>query len=97
MRRTRSGRFTIAQAVALADVRAAALVPPEAATDLPVRTVPAIYVPYLFNGVQLGTHVFLGPEAQRFQLLDEQGRLLAVAHDEAGRTVYDRVFPELSR
>jgi hypothetical protein len=33
----------------------------------------------------------------QFQLLDEAGTLIAVAHLEAGRTIYDRVFPELTR
>jgi hypothetical protein len=30
--------------------------------------------------------------AERFQLVDEAGRLLAIGHAEAGRVVYDRVF-----
>jgi hypothetical protein len=46
------------------------------------------------SGLQLPVSTW-GLNAAQFQLFDESGRLLAVAHDEAGRTVYDRVFPEL--
>jgi len=47
--------------------------------------------------VQLPVSTFGADGLERFQLVDESGRLLAIAHPQAGRTVYDRVFPELTR
>lgn len=96
LRRVRSGRFTIDQAVTLDRLGEAVLVPPEQAIDLPRVTVPDALVPPVLSGVQLPVATW-SHEASQFQLLDERGRLLAVAHAEAGRTVYDRVFPELVR
>jgi tRNA pseudouridine55 synthase len=95
LRRTRSGRFTIDQAVTLDRLGEAALVPPGLALDLPRVTVPAALVPQVLSGVRLATEAFGSQECGIFQLLDEQGQLLAIAHTEAGCTVYDRVFPEL--
>jgi tRNA pseudouridine55 synthase len=97
LRRTRSGRFTLDQAVPLARLVEATVIPPELATDLPSVTVPGALVAQVFNGVQLPATAFGAAGLERFQLLDESGRLLAVAHSQAGRTVYDRVFPELTR
>ncbi|TMQ12331.1 MAG: tRNA pseudouridine(55) synthase TruB [Deltaproteobacteria bacterium] len=96
LRRTRSGRFTIDQAVTLDRLADAALVPPEHALDLPRAIVSAAHVAQVLSGVQLPPHAFGAEGYKLFQLLDEDGRLLAVAHEEAGRTVYDRVFPELA-
>ena len=96
LRRTRSGRFHLAQAVALDHIADAPLVPPEQATDLARVVVPAAQVAQVLSGVQLPAAAW-GAEAKQFQMLTEDGRLLAVAHVEAGRTVYDRVFPELIR
>jgi tRNA pseudouridine55 synthase len=97
LRRTRSGRFTIDQAVTLDRLAEATVIPPELATDLPRVVVPRVLVPQVWNGVQLPVAAFGADGLERFQLLDEQGRLLAIAHAEAARTVYDRVFPELTR
>jgi tRNA pseudouridine55 synthase len=94
LRRTRSGRFAIEQAVAIDRLADARLVPPEQALDLPRVVVPAAQIHTVLSGVQHPVAVW-GIEAKQFQMFDEQGRLLAVAHSEAGRTVYDRVFPEL--
>ena len=96
LRRTRSGRFTIDQAVPLARLAEAALIPPAQATELPAVTVPNELVAQIFNGVQLPIATFAADGLARFQLLDEDGQLLAVAHPQDGRTVYDRVFPELA-
>jgi tRNA pseudouridine55 synthase len=100
LRRVRSGRFAIEQAVTLERLLEplddAVLVPPEHALDLPRVTVPRALRAPVLSGVQLPVATW-SIEAKGFQLLDEEGRLLAVAHAEAGRTVYDRVFPELVR
>lgn len=97
LRRTRSGKFTLDQAVTLDRLAGATLVPLEQATDLPSVTVPAALVAQVYSGVQRPVTAFAADGLERFQLVDEDGRLLAIAHPEAGRTVYDRVFPELSR
>jgi tRNA pseudouridine55 synthase len=97
LRRTRSGRFTLDHAVALDRLTEAKLIPPEQATDLPVVTVPGPLVAHVFNGVQLPVVAFGADGLERFQLFNEAGRLLAIAHPDSGRTVYDRVFPELTR
>jgi tRNA pseudouridine55 synthase len=97
LRRTRSGKFTIEQAVTLDRLAEATLIPPERATDLPSVTVPGYLIAQVFNGVQLPVTTFGAEGLERFQLVDEGGRLLAVAHPQAGRTVYDRAFPELTR
>lgn len=96
LRRIRSGRFTIEQAVPLDRLGDAQLIPPEHALELARVTVPRALVAPVLSGAPLPTAAW-GTEAQQFQLLDEEGALLAVAHGEAGRTVYDRVFPELIR
>jgi tRNA pseudouridine55 synthase len=96
LRRTRSGPFTIEQAIALDRLTEATLIPPAHATDLPAVTVPQPLVEQIFNGVQLPVATFGADGLDRFQLLDEHGQLLAVAHPQDGRTVYDRVFPELA-
>ena len=128
LRRTRSGRFTLDQAVTLDRLADATLIPPAQATGLPAVTVLPALIPQVFNGIQLPFSAFSSsgvaprsrpplalrgsdpdlrdaPEASgadsfdrfQFQLLDEAGTLIAVAHLEAGRTIYDRVFPELTR
>jgi tRNA pseudouridine55 synthase len=95
LRRTRSGRFAIEQAVALDRLHEAQLIAPAAATGLPVVTVAAALVPRVLGGVQLSVATFGADGFEQFQLVDEDGGLLAIAHAETGRTVYDRVFPEL--
>lgn len=97
LRRTRSGRFTLDQAVTLDRLAEARPIPPQEATDLPRVTVPRALVVHVYGGVQRPVAAFGAQGLERFQLLDEDGRLLAVAHPEKGRTVYDRVFPELAR
>ena len=96
LRRVRSGRFRLEQAVTLDRLGEAELVPPEQALELERVTVPRALVAPVLSGVQLPAATW-DVKVTQFQLLDENCRLLAVAHTEAGRTVYDRVFPELVR
>jgi tRNA pseudouridine55 synthase len=95
LRRTRSGRFTLDGAVTLDRVRAAPLIAPADATGLPTRRVAADQLGWVLSGVQFPLEALGAAGLERFQLVDEAGRLVAVAHADAGRTVYDRVFPEL--
>jgi tRNA pseudouridine55 synthase len=95
LRRVRSGRFRIEQAVTLDRLGEAELVPPEQALELERVIVPRALVAPVLSGVQLPAATW-DVKVTQFQLLDESCRLLAVAHTEAGRTVYDRVFPELA-
>jgi tRNA pseudouridine55 synthase len=97
LRRTRSGRFTLDHAVALDRLAEATLIPPAEATALPAVIVPPALVAQVFNGVQLPVTAFGADGLERFQLIDRAGALLAIAHPDAGRTIYDRVFPELTR
>jgi len=112
LRRTRSGRFRIEDAVPLdrfgapsasgrwepaAGGRSEAelaryLVPLAAATGLPSVVVPAALVGPVRSGVQLSIGALTSENLAQFQLLDEAGRLLAIAHVEAEKVVYDRVF-----
>jgi tRNA pseudouridine55 synthase len=97
LRRTRSGRFSLDQAITLDRLAEATVIPPAQATGLPAVTVPHALIAQIFNGVQLPIAAFGAEGLERFQLVDEHGVLLAVAHPDAGRTVYDRAFPELTR
>ena len=92
LRRTRSGRFTLAHATTLDQVEHATLVPLTAATDLPMITIPVDKERHARNGVQF-TLAQLGAEnLTQFQMLDPSGSLLAIVHAEDGHVVYDRVF-----
>jgi len=102
LRRTRSGRFTLAQAVAfdrLGDPDLRELIIPLAeVTALPSITVPEPMRKHALSGVQFAVEAWgeLPEKAERFQLVDERGRLIAIVHFEAGKTIYDRVFPEVA-
>jgi tRNA pseudouridine55 synthase len=98
LRRTRSGRFTIEQAVPLdligkggVDLRER-LIPMSAATALPSVTVPAELEGRIRTGYQLPVHALTSEDLEQFQLLDGQGRLLAIVRAHGGRIAYDRVF-----
>jgi len=92
LRRIRSGRFTIEQAVTLDQVERATLVPLPLATDLPSITIAPEKERHARNGVQF-TLAQLGAEnLTQFQMLDPNGALLAIVHAEDGHVVYDRVF-----
>lgn len=92
LRRTRSGVFTLAQAHDLDRLDTLRLVAMTEATRLPKVTAPADLVPKIRSGLQLPPELFAAPKDVRFQLLDEAGSLVAVAHVEGHKVVYDRVF-----
>ncbi|HEY4056750.1 MAG TPA: hypothetical protein VGM39_09075, partial [Kofleriaceae bacterium] len=101
LRRTRSGRFSIAQAVTLADVEAgtcdltAALVAPRVAVELPEVVVRGDQITTIKNGVQVPVERMGVGEHERFQLVDDAGRMLAICHAEDGKVFYDRVLADL--
>jgi tRNA U55 pseudouridine synthase TruB len=94
LRRTRSGRFSLAMAHDLDRLDDLRLVPMHEATALPAVIAPAELVPRVRSGLQLAPELFgVPPENyERFQLLDPAGELVAVAHVEDHRVIYDRVF-----
>ncbi len=101
LRRTRCGRFAIADAVPLHvictpgyDVEPALIALTEVC-DLPRVAVPPDLLKAVVHAVQLPVELMLVPLPERFQLIDAAGRLVAIAHAEAGRLIFDRVFPEL--
>ena len=100
LRRTRSGRFTLEDAVALGDLDRAraerALVSPAAALGhLPAVAIPAERVAQVTSGVQLRWEQICNEDELLgvFRLLDPQQRLRALAHLEQGVLRYDRVLP----
>jgi len=94
LRRTRSGRFTLAMAHDLDRLDNLRLVALEDATQLPRVTSPAELVPKVRSGLQLPPEAFAVPPEnyEKFQLLDPDGRLVAVAHVAGTKVIYDRVF-----
>lgn len=102
LRRTISGRFTLAQAVRFEELADPNLrdriIPLAEVTGLPAITVPAAMYKHALSGVQFSVETWgeLPEKAERFQLLDERGQLMAVVHFESGKTIYDRVFPEVA-
>lgn len=94
LRRTRSGRFTLAMAHDLDRLDNFRLVPLAEATGLPAVVAPAELVPRVRSGLQLPPELLgVPPENyERFQLLDPEGGLVAIAHVEDHRVIYDRVF-----
>jgi tRNA pseudouridine55 synthase len=91
LRRTRSGRFAIAEAVPLDRLAEATLVPLGRATDLPTVVARAEQLAAIRAGLQMPI-AQLGGLQEQFQILDEAGRLVAVAHERDGRVIYDRVW-----
>lgn len=94
LRRTRSGVFTLAMAHDLDHMDNLRLVPLTEATSLPKVISPAELVPRVRSGLQLAPEMFPVPPEnyERFQLLDPEGELVAIAHVDAHRVIYDRVF-----
>lgn len=98
LRRTRSGGFPIEQAVRLEtltpEIAQAALIRPADALSLPRVGVPA----YLVEAVKSAHKPALGSlltelrEAQLFQLVSEDGQLLALARQDCGKLHFERVF-----
>ena len=98
LRRTRSGRFTLDQATRLEDVASGPILPLAEVTGMPTIVVPERMLKHALSGVQFDERTWGPlPKAERFQMVDEQGRLIAIIHFEDGKTLYDRVFPELFR
>lgn len=98
LRRTRSGKFTLAHAVPLDRVSdvdlASVVIPMSQAVDLPIITVGGDQITSIHAGVQLPVDR-LGVEGQtRFQFVDARGLLLAIAHATDGKVIYERVFPD---
>ncbi len=102
LRRTRSGAFTLAQAIALADVgrHSPRLSMAEAVGHLPAVAIPAAHVatvgggrPLTWSGLGGGDPAPAGP----VRLLGPRGELLAMAAIEAGKVRYLRVFSGSSR
>jgi tRNA pseudouridine55 synthase len=91
LRRTRSGRFAIAEAVPLDRLAEARIVPLGQATGLPAITARAEQLPKIRSGLQMPIADF-GGLVEQFQILDEEGRLVAIAHARDGHVVYDRVW-----
>ncbi|MGE0404488.1 MAG: tRNA pseudouridine(55) synthase TruB [Kofleriaceae bacterium] len=100
LRRTRSGRFTLDRSITLDDVLAGAdvsraLVPMREAVTLPEVVVHGDQITSIRSGVQLPVDRMGAENLERFQFVDEHGRMLAVAHAFEGKVIYDRVFPEM--
>jgi tRNA pseudouridine55 synthase len=94
LRRTRSGAFTLAQAHDLDRLDNPHLVPMTEATRLPTVVTPEALLARVRSGVQMPPETLaIGPEIyQRFQVVDERGILVAIAHVDRARIIYDRVF-----
>jgi tRNA pseudouridine55 synthase len=94
LRRTRSGAFSLMQAHDLDRLDNCRIVPLEEATRLPIVIASREHVVRIRNGVQMPPEILGVPSDvyERFQLFDETKRLVAVAHVERERVVYDRVF-----
>lgn len=95
LRRTRSGKFTIAQAITLeqlADDLSAHLIPLGRVLDLPRVVAKSFQLQAIRDGLQLPIEE-LGGNSEPFQIVDEVDQLVAIAHGNGKRAVYDRVFP----
>jgi tRNA pseudouridine55 synthase len=97
LRRTRSGRFTIEQAVRLEALPTldleAHLIRLADATDLRRVVANDAQLRLIRSGVQLPL-IDLGGNPELFQVVDPEDRLVAIAHGVNQTVVYDRVFPE---
>jgi len=96
LRRTRSGQFSIDQALtiddlAIADI-GARLIPLGRLLALPRVVANPAQVKPIRDGFQLPL-ADLGGNPEPFQILDEAGLLIAIAHGDGEKTRYDRVFP----
>jgi tRNA pseudouridine55 synthase len=94
LRRTRSGTFTLAQAHDLDRLDNCRIVPLEQATQLPIVIASADHVTKIRNGLQMPPDVLgVAPAIyEKFQLFDPANKLVAVAHVDRDRVIYDRVF-----
>lgn len=103
LRRTRSGRFTLDQALTLDELPveatdewlAAHLIPVGQATGLPTVVAKPAQLLLIRSGLQLPVEELGGDRGpETFQIVDEAGRMVAIAHGDGVKTIYDRVFPE---
>ncbi len=92
LRRTKSGRFTIDQAQQMGALDPSRIIGMADVLSLPVVTVPEPLVKTILAGVQHPIERLMAPAVEQFQLFDEANTLLAIAHAEDGRVIYDRVF-----
>ena len=96
LRRTRAGRFAIADAVPLDAVTPdSPLLPLTQITGLPIVLVPPELVRLCRHAVQIDAARLGDVVPPAFQLVAGD-TLIAIAHVDAGKVLYDRVFPELS-
>jgi tRNA pseudouridine55 synthase len=97
LRRTRSGLFSIDEAQQLTALDPTRLLPIEYVLRLPAVTVTTDLVPFVRSGLQLRLDQLPPiPETPQFQLIDEAAKVVAIVHAEAGKIIYDRVFPALT-
>ena len=94
LRRTRSGVFSIDQAHDLDRLDNCHLVGLVEATRLPKVTSPVELISRVRSGLQLPPEMFSIPTEiyEKFQMLDDAGKLLAICHVQDHRVIYDRVF-----
>ncbi|MGE0868286.1 MAG: tRNA pseudouridine(55) synthase TruB [Kofleriaceae bacterium] len=93
LRRTRSGKFTIDQAVRLEQVTPGVpLIGLAELTSLPTVTVEPALIGPIRSGVQLSVAALDVGNLEQFQIVDHDGKLVAIAHVGNGRIIYDRVF-----
>ena len=97
LRRTRSGLFSIDDAQQLTALDPTRLFSIEHVLRLPAVTVTTDLVPFVRSGLQLRLDQLPPiPETPQFQLIDEASKVVAIVHAEAGKIIYDRVFPALT-
>jgi tRNA pseudouridine55 synthase len=97
LRRTRSGLFSIAEAQQLTALDPTRLRSIEDVLRLPAVTVTSDLVPFVRSGLQLRLDQLPAiPETPQFQLIDEAAKVVAIVHADAGKIIYDRVFPALT-
>ena len=97
LRRTQSGLFSIDHAQQLTALDPSRLLSIEYVLRLPAVAVPTDLVPYVRSGLQLRLDQLPPiPETPQFQLIDEAAKVVAIVHAEAGKIIYDRVFPALT-
>jgi tRNA pseudouridine55 synthase len=96
LRRTRTGKLTIAQAVTLDDLDLSKLIPLEQIADLPKIAISDELIVRVRNGIQMPVAVFGEPPTGEFQLMSHAGQLVAVAHSIGTVVAYDLVIPTRS-
>jgi tRNA pseudouridine55 synthase len=93
LRRTRAGKFTIAQAVTLDHLDLTKLVPLEQIADLPKVVVSDELIVRIRNGIQMPLETFGPLPAGEIQLVSAAGELVSIAHPTGTVLAYDLVIP----